>query len=771
VAFPGSRDIDLVVKLANRGLDEISAVEARLVPPPGVEVLATTVSEEAIPPATTFTIVFRLNLSETLPHGTHQAMLSLRFCVGPRDVNTIQTASFTIPLVISDASRFDSSLRVVEAYWGRERPVEAFPGAKLVPLSVVLANEGPHDAWGIKAVVEAPSDLLPVVDAVAAPTRLSPGSSTTLVYYFNVSPSASPGAYSLRLRISYWLELYGAVLRKGRTVSLSVAVSRPPGGHSSLLIIDVDWANGYPAYPNTTDAVLVVEAANVAPYPMAGILITLDLPQGFTDDGRNTATAYVEGPIEPWQTITAQFPIDIGDVDAGWHDIPYVAEYTLQSGGAGVRLSERGSLRVEVSPVEGVEYISSYWLRSSPGPGTAGASLALIFRDVEVPRMSGIVATVTLPEGFTSTTTGTRVFNATPTVASTAQQLAEVLLSLRGMPLPPPQPSPQEAGEGDFIVIPASLVIEGWVSVGTHIFEVSLGFIDHWGCRRSIRLSCPVWLPGSPSYIEVLENRSRVFVGRRESSVSLIVRNAGSGTIYNVYVGIRSLAEAISFSSALKYVESLAPGEEALLEWSASSPTEVIKGPVMALVTISFVDPSGYSHTVNQTVILHVEGLAELKLTDVEVSPTPVHPFGAFSVSATIVNVGTDAARNAEAHLASPMILTNEASYVFIGDIDVGSQVPVTLQAAIGNYTGIITVKLVITYLDAYNERHTVEFPVTLLSIKEVARRVEVRPETQELGWRLLTVAIVVVFLLSALLMIRRMVRARGVWGEAGGHT
>jgi hypothetical protein len=199
------------------------------------------------------------------------------------------------------------------------------------------------------------------------------------------------------------------------------------------------------------------------------------------------------------------------------------------------------------------------------------------------------------------------------------------------------------------------------------------------------------------------------------------------------------------------------PRETIILTWKATvSPKTSYVGGVPALVSLIYYDPNGYLHTFNQTVILYIEGLARLKVIDVVVEPSQVPSNSSFSVSATLVNVGSDVAKHVEAYIVGDNIVLDSDSYVYLGDIDVGTQIPFTLYGYVEDYIGELNVSLVIKYSNVFNEEKTIIYPLVI----EVVERVE--EEGKQLFvisdmWKLIITIVVSFFLVVSVYLIYRL--------------
>lgn len=150
------------------------------------------------------------------------------------------------------------------------------------------------------------------------------------------------------------------------------------------------------------------------------------------------------------------------------------------------------------------------------------------------------------------------------------------------------------------------------------------------------------------------------------------------------------------------------------MSWLVSvNPMSPYVGSLPILVAVTFIDMLGYRHALNQTAIVFVEGIVEISLMDTSISPETPYSDGSLTISTTILNLGTYKAKNVEAYLNSSALQSN-GSYSFVGDVDVGAQVPISISATLRNVTGNKTVYLTIEYRDIFNEPVTLTFPMNI---------------------------------------------------------
>jgi hypothetical protein len=750
-ALPGGQYLVLSLTFVNRGENTYSGFQPILKIPQGFRVFGESEDTGPIAPGATFTIRFYMNISDTVTPGLYNANLTLIMSVDSSSINTVGLAKFTIPLSLMDPKNFDTRITFVSAYWGTGAPNPVYPGSKNVPLTIEIINTGIYTAQGVQISVTANPYFIPIVNSTSISAALSSGSSASVTLYFDVSPDTVPGFYPFIMITKYFINIYGATIYKYSKLTFTLYVSKPSVGPPYITLVTSGWANNYPIYPGTQNATFNVMIANESPFSVAGIHLKLILPDGFSP-GVNGIESYIAGPIQQWQTASASFSIDVGkNVKPGFYTARLKIDYILLSGGDNVKNTEEKEIVLQINSLGGFEYVTYSWIGYAPNPGSVGATLITVIRNTEVPIVKGIVATVILPEGFNSTITGTRIFNTTPYILTSLNQVQNLLQTrlTPGSQFVIPQQTTQ-AGLGDFLAVPISVSISRNMSPGYYPITLVLSFLDQWNVLRKVTINGTFWLPGSSDIIQVVEGKSKLLVGNRTAEISIYFRNNGSSSVYNVYVAITNIQAPISISSTVKYVPVIGPNEEVPVSWIASvNPSISYLGSIPVMLSITFVDPAGFRHNITQTAILFVEGVAKIKFIDVTVEPKVPYPGSTITVSMTLINLGTYKAGNLEAFLEGDNLTITSNSYSFVGDVDVGSQMPVSLSANINNINANkTTIYVVIRFRNVFNEIITERYPITLiLASQPPSTQTQTSSTVLSDTYRLLIVMAIIIFL------------------------
>ncbi len=765
VALPGAQNIQLSITLVNRGEETLAGLSASPDAPPGFKLLGESVYGGTVPSASSFTISFYFNISQNVRPGNYIIPISLTFNVNPSSSNIIASSGVLVPVWVEDPKFFDSNLKIVSVFWGTVgNPLVVYPGSKFVPLTLEVLNNGIYAVHGVHLKLYTPEAFETIVGESDLSANIPPGTFSTSTFYLNIKFDASPKTYNLTLQQYYFISLYGAQILKTRNLTVQVNVFPPAVKPPYVKVISSGWGNGYPVYPGTENATFNVVVSNQAPYPISGVQATIKSFTIFSESGFEGFKAYVSGPIASWQTATLSFKLNV-DPKAfpGNYNMSLTIEYTLLSGGNNVRVKEEHSINLKVNALNSPEHVYSGWIRFSPGPGNKGALLLLIFRNNEIPLMKGTYVTVSLPKGFKSTVTGSEKVNVTPSSFSSTTQIQDIinLLSGQGLAFAQTFPTPQaQVGVGDFIAVPVQVDVEPDAGLGKHYLVAEFSFIDQWSNVRRAKVDAQFMLMGSTYMIEIIEGKSKLVIGLRSSVIELFVKNNGTAPIKDVYVAIGGAPQGISVSSSIKYVTEIGPREEVNLSWFASvNPQTPYTGSLPILVVVSFADSLGNRRTFNQTAIVYVEGVVELNLMDTSVSPQVIYSGETLTVSTTILNLGTYKARNVEANIVGSFLENVTGSYTFVGDVDVGAQVPVSLQARVKDFVGERTLYLVIRYRNVFNEPITQVYPVNVtISPRPTATTTTAIPIIEFIDtYRAVFIILILGFLIASGILIYRL--------------
>ncbi len=667
-----------------------------------------------------FELNFVLNVLNTTTPGDYNCNTNVTYTYLDGGNYTIGSENVTISFTLSNFPSY--IFQIVDVYWttpGGFR-VNASSGSRNLNLNVELRNLGQDSINSVEGTLDLGSNFSPSI-ATSSVNNVAKGDTFSLSFNgISIPVSTTSGDYNVDLQLNCTFIGYGnAVNTSSYLLYVTVNVSEMPS--PGLQIVRIEWQNSDKIYPGARHVLFLMELQNLGDYTITDTLAVVSLPTGFLDSYGNSvinATSSATFGYGSFATLTVG-PVYVSlDVDPGI----YYAQATLYCLGSKdsseLMLSQNFAVPLVVSEISFyLEPVYSNWLGASPGPGNTAATLLVLIRNNEIVQMRGIYANVVLPNGFISTISGLNSVNVTPSIFASTTQIQDIINMFSGQSIPTGQtPLVQtQAAMGDILALPIQMNVGNDTQIGYYTLDVSFDFLDQWNNKQTASVKPIYWLPGSTLTVDIVEGKSKLLIGSRTSIIELFVRNNGTAAMTDVYIAIAGAPQGISISSTVKYLPVIEPLQEANLTWSVSvNPQSPYIGSLPVLVMISFNDMLGYRHTLNQTAIVYAEGIVELDLVDISISPETPYSAGSLTVSATILNLGTYKARNAEAFLNGSILQSNSGSYSFVGDVDVSAQVPLSLTATLNNVTGDKTVYMTIRYRDVFNEPVTFTFPINI---------------------------------------------------------
>ncbi len=713
---PGERGVTLRLLVYNPTSYTLSSVDARLAAPMmRVEEVGGSCLN-GVAPGSMCSLDFTLNVSRYLAPGVYPVLVSVRYTVSQNGYTVSYTAAYTLNLSVVDPSSLAPRLTVVAAYWGAGRPEPVYPRAGLTPLTIVVLNVGRWEARGV--TVEAYTGtrgVKPVVDRSVCAATLAPGASCTTTLYYLVG-DAKPGTVVFRVRVSQTVYTYGLDYTVATETRIQLEILEPPMG-GGVRVVDARWENDWPVYPGTSNAVYQVTLANLEPYQVLGVNLSLR-----TLPGVHAEPAYIAGPLNPGAEATVGIRVNVSpSARPGCYRAALLITYALRvSGSTGSVVEETPVTMCISNPEESLSVVTIYWAGGATGPGSMGSRLLIVLRNDEVPEMRGIVVKVRLPRGMSYAPTNESIAVVPVTVAPTALQapgtgqqagllarLLSVMTPGAGQQQPGGSAQTAVAAKGSFIVAEVPVNIYS-VRPGSYRIGLDVEFIDQWGSRHTVRKEARLVVLGAPRLLEA-QLPPVVDVSGGYARVELRITDVGSGPVYSVYVYLVPRIPLLLPQPAVLYIPVLKPGEvkvynitlyynpKGLATWGQES------GPSYTAVpfTIGFVysDAAGALHATNYTAVVQVEPFVKLQL-----GPDTRAEWrnGTLTVGGTVINVGTATAHSVEIRVYA----AGRVGYTFLGDLDPGDQTAFRIDVKLP--TPVEKVNVTITYLDEYNRVHRV---------------------------------------------------------------
>ncbi|NPA96300.1 MAG: hypothetical protein GXO32_01705 [Crenarchaeota archaeon] len=760
--LPNQKGITVRVLLTNIGTSAISSIKVSPALPNGFHLRRVYGScLSGVASGATCSIDLELDTSSDLSPGSYTATLGIMVIERLGQSIQIVNESIEIPLEVQSPQLYSPRISIVTWFWGRAQPQTVFEYEKHVPLTIVLSNDGRYAAQSVIVSIEPlNASVSAVMNRAVCANTLAPHTTCTVTTFFNVGRA---GLALFRVVVSYEITSYGTLIPASKEFTVGAYVSKFAGGRG-LSVVSSGWSNSWPVYPGTQNATYTITLANMWPYTVSGINLTLYLPKGFSHKGQNCVTAYIPGPIRSFETFTASFTVTVGrSVAPGIYRARLVASYVVNVGGSQLRWVETRAVKIEVNSLSNaVALVTARWIGSSPEPGTYGASLALVFRNNYVPSMKGVVLKVELPKGFTCSINNESKASIPPISVSltpsmpTASSVQAILSALASQG----SSSAQSAGKGQFItfVVPLNILVR---SPGTYYANATLNFIDQWGNVREVRFVIPIHVLGFTKIIKV-EPLNQLSFENATSTLSLLVENVGSSPLYDTYIYVVPRSPIAIPRSVAMYIGTLPPKSPIVVNVTlVYNPFSVVSMGGMAVsyqslplvVSFSFRDALGYHHVFNTSVSVTIKPFIFIALgSDTKAR----YRSGSVVVSGTVINYGITTAHSVWVYACAE----GSCSSTFVGDIDEASQAAFRVELNVAR--PVKNIELKVTYIDNYGASHARVFvlPVAVENITTATTTVTQGPVfTLAHG---IVIAVVAIFLAGVGIAIARYLKRHG---------
>lgn len=781
VGYNGTYGASLIVTFENDGNTTVYYGLAKLACPEPFICRDNEASFTGLQPGQRVTLTFSpIDIPENVAPGNYGFSITINSSMMTDDgVTYSANATLQFTMSVTEPPTWIRQIEVAQAIWGSLSPQPAYQDSLYAQLSITFRNKGPYTISSLYATLSSSSAEI-LTPAASSTAPMGVGGSTSLSFYANINASSVlTNNVSFTVKTRYTLELgSGAYLV---LVDEAVVAPRlepyPKGNSSGVGIVTSAWQNNYAVYPNTSNAVLTLQVSNNLPFTLAGVNITMILPEGFSFDGKKSWTYYIANPLQPYGSAQASFSIDVGNVEPGRYKALVIIDYVAQTGGPGKRMVDYGEVNLTVTGMSSpVEVVNTRWAEGSPDVHAYGASLLITLRNIEVDSMSSPVLIVELPDGIRFSYTNTSVAAVIPGTPQPAippqaitspQELIQYITSLQQQQS---QSTRVAIGKGETITftLPLNLMLN---QTGVYVARAKLSFIDQWGSLREASLEIPIVVLGSSRYIDVSIEGS-MSVKSRYNNATLIVKNVGSSSIYNVYITITppsaplggQQATILIVTPSTYYVDYIGPGEELripltlvfnpLVSQSMYGVSTMMSYGVVPLdVSISYRDPSGSSKSFRNQIALAVEPFIDIVLSDVKAQLQG----GLLKISGTIINYGSSTAYR----LSVQALVGNQTASFYVGDVDPGSTnaFRIDQQVPPGLRPSVVTLK--VTYYNAFNEKLSREVEVSVVEVSAPAPTTTPKPETivSKIGINAL-IALIGIFVLVAGILIFRLYKS-----------
>jgi hypothetical protein len=760
---PDTLNTNIQITLRNNGEATITGGTAKIqLPTPQLTPKEVSTNMPNTPIGGTSTLTFNgIDISSQTQPGTYQAQLTINATMQTRDGITYnENGTATLTLKVEEATlEMKQAIKPVTVQWGEARPTPTYQQSRYIALQITVMNGWERDAQGI--IVEADSPWLnPIKPVDTYQGRITTGGTFTATLYYDIKPEA-PQTITLNVKATYWLDMGGGTMtRTSSTNTITVNIEGKPRG-GGISVVAVQWQNNMNVYPNTENATLQITITNNNPYNIRGIHLKLKPPNGIRE-----AEAYINGPIQPYTSTTANLRTSIADIQPGKYKAKLEADYIMDTGGPGTRIMETHEVELQVmSDREAIEVISVEWPEGSCQPGTYGATLQITIRVNAIDELKGPTMIIQLPQGFTdSKDNKSRTVIATPTQPQqkialetlTPEEIAKIMQQTQ-------RATPQQTyTRGDIIIFQAKINVQV-NRTGTYTANTTITYIDGWGTRRSINKTIEIPVLGGARSINV-EVEGRLVQGR-QTTLNLTVTCNGTAPAYNVYIDMTpTQANPILIASPSKiYIEKLEPNKQIKIpvkftynpqatQTALGATTIINYGVTTMTMKITYKDPTGNEHTYQHLTAIAIQPYIDLTIKDLKAEESG----GTVRITGTIINYGSATAYRVKAQYMQ--------SETFIGDIEPGGEAAFKIEAS---STGSSKATIEITYQNAFNEKETIKVNATITRVQEIVQQQPAQP-IPSIWTTVIITAATTIFLAIATTMIYKMYKAytRKIGGE-----
>jgi len=280
------------------------------------------------------------------------------------------------------------------AIWGSEAsPLMAYPGAKNLPLEVVLVNEGgPSQGTNATLLLSSPFTYS-YYDSARGKWETSnretvqlgyvgTGDQATPLFYLSLAANARDGVYVLPLTIN--------ADGFNQTLNVSVAVQ----GYASVKVVAVGF-NPPAFFPGQQDVELEAYLLDAGTSPAQNATVSLRLPSGFSPSWGNS-TVHDLGALPVGSEIPVDFYFNVGSVSSPAN---YTAYLTLSYAGGEVSVPltfmVSGKADLQVTSVSGTNLTQ----------GGSGQKLYVTVKNVGSYTARDITFNLLVPNEFSGVTT------------------------------------------------------------------------------------------------------------------------------------------------------------------------------------------------------------------------------------------------------------------------------------------------------------------------------------------------------------------------------
>jgi hypothetical protein len=290
-ALTGQRNVPLTITILNTGYYSVDGVYVEVKSLNGSVTLITDTAmcTPRLASGASCTVTFYTDLSGIANTSKVVFEVTVKYSFTLYNTLINDSEKFTVALIVEEAAS-GRGLLVVDVSWSNNRPV--YPNTENATLQVTLANMWPYRVSGLQLELELPSGFYSKTGERAVEYVPGPISSLqVLTAQFTVSTgNISPGLYTARLKSTYVIETGNPNTRVLEEYTITITINSL---ENSIRVISAEWIGKAPEPPEYGVTLQVSVRNNLVP-SMSGVILEIELPEGFYASSTNTS--YIATP-------------------------------------------------------------------------------------------------------------------------------------------------------------------------------------------------------------------------------------------------------------------------------------------------------------------------------------------------------------------------------------------------------------------------------------------------------------------------------------------
>ncbi len=717
--LPSARDVDVSIRLLNKGPSSIRTITPYIEAPEGIVVKDIRIeSYTGVSPGDVTQVSMRIDVDDSLKPGIYNITLKTLLVVQSGDSISYVWEKHTIPIAIANPDDYKPLLDIVNAYWGRGAPQTVYPGQRMIPLYIDIYNYGRYTAYDAIATIVSRNNTVVVVEDTSVLGDIGAGSLATGVYTLDLARTSN-GTLYFTVSIRYVVKIYGAFIEYVEEHNITVPLHQFEGFKGvGLEVVDSSWSID-PVFPNTENISYTVTIANRYPFNVYGVKAKLVLPKGFSSDGKEYATAYVSGPLSTLQTTTLSFTVSVGNIEPGLYKAELILDYVVQVGGPWKSFREKTIVYLRINdPSDAIAFIDSYWLYQSSTPGSYGRYMVIILQNKLFPSMRGVVARIVLPRGVIAAHTNESIVEVYPTtmpqqipVQTPLSREIERIISMATTASIQQTPETTIV-EGDYMIFTIPVHLTEDASIGKHNVSMELSFIDHTGTLRKYLVNASISILGNILFVDI-DVPTNTTIQSLEEEINVTIKLKGEGTIHNTYLVIYPYTPIVVPEKNMFYLGDLIAPKNYTISvklyynplYTATAPVKIRYGIAPLVFTLVYTDELGYRNVFNISTTIKLAPLIKFDIRDLRV----VQRNTTLKITGTLVNIGSSTAERVIVYA----YVEGHVLKSFIGDIEPGSEVTFSMESDIG--VEVDKGLLVISYYGPFDILYNKTIPINVV--------------------------------------------------------